>query len=152
MTFATLERIEEVCRERRVKLTPQRRRVLQILLDEGRPMGAYDIMRAMDQQAEGTQRTAPPTVYRVLEFLQGQGFIHRIASLQAYVPCAEPEREHAVQFLICTDCGRVDELDDKRLDRTVQAAAAAHGFKCDKQIEVTSRCDDCDAPSPKGAG
>ena len=144
MTDNTLDQIEQLCRDRGVRLTDQRRRVLAILLEGDRPLGAYDIMQAMDQQSgDDAHRTAPPTVYRALEFLQGQGFIHRIASIQAYVPCMEPDHQHAGQFLICTDCGRVDELDDKRLDKTVEEAAAAHGFAPDSHIEVTSRCDDC---------
>lgn len=146
MSTTDLEQIEAICRERGVRLTDQRRRVLAILLACERPMGAYDIMQALDEQhTDGSaHRTAPPTVYRALEFLQAQGFIHRIASLQAFVACAEPDHRHAGQFLICTDCGRVDELDDERLDRTVEAAATARGFAADSHIEVSTRCDECD--------
>ncbi|MEO0425741.1 MAG: Fur family transcriptional regulator [Pseudomonadota bacterium] len=144
MSEATLDRIEALCKTRGVRLTEQRRRVFLVLLEADRPLGAYDIMHALDEQsAEGAPKTAPPTVYRALEFLQAQGFVHRIASIQAFVPCAEPDHKHAGQFLICSDCGRVDELDDQRLGRTVGAAATARGFASDSHVEVTTRCDDC---------
>jgi Fur family zinc uptake transcriptional regulator len=143
MIDSMLGHVERLCRERGLRLTEKRRRVLEILLQSDRPMGAYDLMHVLDNEAGGQRRTAPPTVYRALEFLQSQGFIHRIASVQAYVPCIEPDHTHAGQFLICTDCGRVDELDDRRLDRSVGAAAAAHGFSRKHHVEVTGRCDEC---------
>ncbi|MEO0974703.1 MAG: Fur family transcriptional regulator [Pseudomonadota bacterium] len=143
MTTQALALIERLCRERGAKLTSTRRRVMQIILASTAPMGAYDIMRALDDTSGRPQRTAPPTVYRALEFLQREGFVHRIASLQAFVPCVEPDHEHAGQFLVCADCGRVDELDDHGLERSLTVAAAARGFDLSHHIEMTGRCDEC---------
>ncbi|MEM9387422.1 MAG: Fur family transcriptional regulator [Pseudomonadota bacterium] len=146
MSKATLDRIEASCLARGVRFTAQRRRVFLALCEAGGPVGAYDIMQALDEKAvDGAPKTAPPTVYRALEFLQAQGFVHRIASIQAFVACAEPGHKHSGQFLICPDCGRVDELDDERLGRSVGEAAAARGFASNRQIEVTALCDECHA-------
>ena len=49
-------------------------------------------------------------MYRALQFLQSQGLVHRLESLNAYVGCVHPEHPHASQFLICRDCGQVEEL------------------------------------------
>lgn len=132
---------ERLCRGRGVRLTPQRRCVLEILCDNHKPMGAYDILDLMQRQVASAK---PPTVYRALEFLLAQGLVHRIESLNAYVSCVHPEHPHASQFLICRDCGEVRELESRSVDRTLDSALRACGFEADSQvIEVTGRCLRC---------
>jgi hypothetical protein len=60
---------------RGVRLTPVRRRVLEILLEEHKAMGAYDVLTRLAAEGFGNQ---PPVAYRALEFLEDQGFAHRI--------------------------------------------------------------------------
>ena len=55
-----------LCRARRVRLTPLRSRVLEIVWQNHKPLGAYDILAVL---AEEGRSAAPPTVYRALEFL-----------------------------------------------------------------------------------
>ena len=97
-----LSRAEMVCAERGARMTPLRRRVLELVWDSHAPIGAYaimDLLRAADDRA-----AAPPTVYRALEFLLDQGLVHKIESLNAFVGCDRPEERHVSQFLICTSC------------------------------------------------
>ena len=132
---------ERLCRGRGVRLTPQRRRVLEILCNNHKPMGAYDILDLMQRQVVSAK---PPTVYRALEFLLAQGLVHRIESLNAYVSCVHPEHPHASQFLICRECGEVRELESRSVGRTLDSALRACGFEADSQvIEVTGRCLRC---------
>jgi Fur family zinc uptake transcriptional regulator len=136
-----LEAAERICRERGVRLTEQRRRVLEILCSSHRPMGAYDILAELGEEMPGAK---PPTVYRALEFLQAQGLVHRLESLNAFVGCTHPEHPHASQFLICRDCGEVEELESKSLGQTLDQALERSGFEADSRvIEVTGRCARC---------
>jgi Fur family zinc uptake transcriptional regulator len=57
------------------------------------------------------QPAKPPTVYRALDFLEKQGFVHRIESLNAYVACHHGDRAHAAAFLICDCCGASAEIE-----------------------------------------
>jgi len=136
-----LEQASRLCAGRGVRLTTQRRRVLTLVWQSDRPLGAYDILAAI--QAE-QPRAAPPTVYRALDFLLAQGLIHKLQSLHAYVGCAHPGEPHASQFLICTACGEVTELEDDGVMRSLGKAAAASGFAPDQPIvELTGTCADC---------
>lgn len=145
MSRKALERIERLCRDRGVRLTPQRRRVLELLLKSRRPLGAYEIIKRLDADSGRATPTAPPTVYRALDFLLQQGFVHRLSSLQAYVSCVEPEHAHSAQFLVCTGCGRTDELIDTRLERSIEALSRARGFGSGSHaVEVTGTCCVCD--------
>ena len=136
-----LQRAERCCSRRGARLTAQRRRVLQILWSRDRPLGAYEILEIMGRELPNV---APPTVYRALEFLCAQGLAHKLETLHAYVGCRHPEHPHSGQFLICTCCGDVTELEDSRISESVGKAAAASGFRPRYGvIEVSGTCAGC---------
>jgi Fur family zinc uptake transcriptional regulator len=136
-----LDRAEALCRRRGARLTAQRRQVLAIIDGAQRPLGAYEILDALRAAVPGA---APPTVYRALEFLVEQGLVHRLETLHAFVGCANPDEPHAGQFLICRTCGAVRELEDPMVSRSVQAAAAATGFRAEHPVvEISGRCARC---------
>lgn len=138
-----LARAETVCGARRARLTPTRRRVLELVWQAHRPVLAYDLLERL--RAEHP-RAAPPTVYRALEFLQSHGLVHRIESLNAYVGCADPAHPHSGQFLICDQCRAVAELDDPHIGAIIEQRARAAGFRCQSQtVEIRGRCPQCAA-------
>jgi len=63
-----LRTAESLCAQRGRRLTPIRRKVLELLLRHGRSLKAYELLDAMRAVHPGA---APPTVYRALEFLGG---------------------------------------------------------------------------------
>ena len=89
-----------------VRLTPVRRRVLEILLEEHRALGAYDVLQRLAAEGFGNQ---PPVAYRALDFLVEQGLAHRIRRLNAFTACMHPGEAHAPAFLICRACDAVAE-------------------------------------------
>ncbi len=132
---------ERICKGRGSRLTALRRRVLEIVLEAGRPVGAYEIL---DSLRARTGRGAPPSVYRALEFLMEQGLVHRVVSLNAYVGCVQPHDSHRGQFLICTRCGTVTELEDRAIEDTIRERARAAGFAAEASVvEATGRCARC---------
>jgi Fur family zinc uptake transcriptional regulator len=136
-----LDHAEALCRARGARLTAQRRQVLGIVCGAGRALGAYEILDTLRTAVPGA---APPTVYRALDFLVEQGLVHRLETLHAFVGCAHPDEPHAGQFLICRDCGTVRELEDPAVNRSVQAAADASGFRAERPVvEIRGRCARC---------
>jgi Fur family zinc uptake transcriptional regulator len=137
----TLAAAETLAKDRGERLTPLRRRVLEIVLQSHRPMGAYDVLAAL---ARDGARPAPPTVYRALDFLCAQGFVHRIDSLNAFAACFAPEKAHRSHFLLCRACGRAAEIDDPALDGALNAASRRAGFLATREtVEITGVCADC---------
>ncbi len=138
---AALEIAAAICREREVRLTPLRRRVLELVWQRHTPVGAYDLLDAL--RSDG-RRADPPTVYRALDFLLENGFVHRIETLNAYVGCGEPGQGHNGQFLVCGNCDRVAELDDPDIGRLIREKADGLGFSIGRQtVEVTGLCGEC---------
>jgi Fur family zinc uptake transcriptional regulator len=133
--------VAAACQARGLRFTALRRAVYEIVATAGAPLGAYDILGRL---AEGGRRAAPITVYRALDFLVANGFVHRIASRNAFVICDHVAEPHAAQFLICEDCGRVEELHDSGLFRAVEKSAGSHGYAVEQPlIEIPGRCPDC---------
>ena len=83
---------DALCARQGVRLTALRRRVLELVWQSHKPLGAYDILGTLSE--EDGRRAAPPTVYRALDFLMENGLIHRIASLNAFIGCVRPEHSH----------------------------------------------------------
>jgi Fur family zinc uptake transcriptional regulator len=134
---SALERAARICTERGATLTPARRRVLDWMFQAERPMGAYEIL---DQLTINS----PPTIYRILHFLQQQGFIHRIESLNSYVSCRELGWGHPNQFVICNACGRTEETADPAIGRLLLKHGRNLGFRIERQIvELRGLCDTC---------
>lgn len=142
-----LQAAEAVCERRGERLTPLRRRALELVWSSHKPIGAYAML---DRLKEGGKSAAPPTVYRALEFLLSCGLIHRIESLNAYVGCSHPGESHVTQFLICKACGTTAELDDRRLGDAIGRSASEHGFTIvSRVIELAGICSRCRASAPR---
>lgn len=139
----TVTRAEEICARDGLRLTPARRRVLEILLAEHRAMGAYEILDVLRAEGLGAQ---PPVAYRALDFLVANGFAHKIERLNAFVACTHPGEAHAPAFLICRKCGRVAETSAAGQGGRLGAAAREAGFAIERTVmEAEGLCPVCAA-------
>jgi Fur family zinc uptake transcriptional regulator len=134
--------VESACERNGLLLTQLRRQVLTILAESSAPLGAYAIIDRLSRR-EG-KPVAPPTVYRTLDFFLDHGFVYKIESRNAYAPCEHLGHAHHGALLLCEKCGRSDEIEDVKLDRLLQEAAARAGFAPHRQmVELVGLCRDC---------
>ena len=146
---AALEMAEAYCRERGEKLTPIRRKVLELLLASGRATKAYSLLDEMRQIHPGS---APPTVYRALDFLLSAGLIHRIESINAFAVCHDlTQCQHGI-LVVCQQCGNITELHEPKLRQALVAQIAAAGYRLEGDgIELKGVCAQCQAAEPAQA-
>lgn len=136
-----LSRAEAMAAENGARLTPVRKRVLEILLEQHKAMGAYDVLQRLAKEGFGNQ---PPVAYRALEFLVDQGFAHRIRRLNAFAACMHPGEAHAPAFLICQSCDAVAEAPAVEVRQALEQAASALGFVIERSnIEAVGLCPAC---------
>ena len=136
-----LRRADDLAKMRHVRLTPVRRRVLQILLEQHRALGAYEVLERLAQDGYGNQ---PPVAYRALEFLVENGLVHRIQRLNAYLACMHPGEAHAPAFLICASCSAVAEAPAEAARVGLDRAAQGLGFRVERvAIEALGLCPAC---------
>lgn len=148
-----LEEATQWCKHHGQRLTATRRLVLGLILSQERPSGAYDILSRL----QGYQpKAVPPTVYRALEFLLEKGLIHRIERLSAFVGCHHALHcddvcsahktwgVHRAQFLICRQCGQVQELEQDVVATVLLKSARGQGFQAEAAtIEIEGLCASC---------
>jgi len=133
--------VAAVCEQRGLRLTEIRMQVLELIAAQEKPVKAYDLL---DKLKDDRSNAAPPTVYRALDFLLENGFIHKLESINAYVSCHHPSVAHHVPFLICDVCESATELCDERVARLLGEQAKALGFRARAQtLEVHGVCKDC---------
>ncbi|TFL18940.1 Fur family transcriptional regulator [Jannaschia formosa] len=127
---------DALCMHAGLRLTPVRRRVLEILLERHRAMGAYEILELLRAEGLGSQ---PPVAYRALDFLTTHGLVHRIERLNAFVACATPGAAHDPAFLICRKCESVAET-----EADLAPVAAGAGFELEATVvEMQGLCPRC---------
>ena len=142
--------VRAACQRQGLHMTPLRLSILAILGESPAPLGAYAIIDALSKR-EG-KPIAPPTVYRTLDFFLEHGFVYKIESRNAYAPCEHLGHAHHGALLLCEKCGRSDEIEDVKLDRLLQEAAARAGFSPHRQmVELVGLCRDCTAQSGDSA-
>ena len=146
---AALTLAEEYCRERGEKLTPIRRKVLELLLASGRATKAYSLLDDMRQIHPGS---APPTVYRALDFLLSAGLVHRIESINAFTVCHDlTQCQHGI-LVVCQQCGNVTELHQPTLRAALVAQIEDAGYRlASDEIELKGLCSACQAAEAREA-
>ncbi len=142
---AALGYAETICARQGLRFTPQRRQVLEALLESHVPASAYDVI---DRIGVSGHRPAPISVYRALDFLVEHNLAHRIESKNAYVACDRGEdcTPGATLFLICDKCGAAAEASSEALGALVNAETVSRGFLPRQQVlEVRGLCARCRA-------
>lgn len=133
----------ERCQASGYKLTLLRKQVFEIILAAERPIGAYDIMAEL-AIVSGRDHIAPPTVYRSLDFLSEQQLIHRVHSLNAFLPKISLEENKASALFICQQCGTYTDATNNAIQQCLNQIANELRFQIANQsLEVLGMCTAC---------
>lgn len=137
-----LAKAQQICEQRGVRLTPQRLKVLELIIEHRSSISAYELL---DLLRETEPQAKPPTVYRALDFLLAQGFVHKVESTNSYIACCVlGHADHCSQLLICDECGAVEECHDDELAKLLRLKAEKHGFQISNHvIESHGTCHGC---------
>lgn len=132
---------EARCASGNIRFTPVRRKVLEILLQGHRALGAYAILDCLRDAGFGSQ---PPVAYRALEFLVANGLAHKIERMNAFIACSHPGEAHAPAFMICRLCDAVAETQSEPARGALGAAARTTGFRIERTVvEAEGVCPTC---------
>jgi len=136
---------ESLCDQRGSRLTPIRRKVLELLLRHGRSLKAYELLDAMRAEHPGA---TPPTVYRALDFLTEEGLIHRLDAVNAWTACHDAAGEPHDLLVVCTGCGAVAEISDPIMSQRLSERVALTGFTlANQETEIRALCPQCQQKS-----
>ena len=133
---------EDRCEAAGERLTPARLAAYAEMLESDRPVSAYELIALLEDRQK--RKIAPLTVYRHLDFLIRVGLVHRIESTQSYTTCEHPQHSHQSQYLICSTCGKADEVESKKLESVLDDIAGQSGFEAEHTVvEIKGKCATC---------
>jgi Fur family transcriptional regulator, ferric uptake regulator len=125
------------------RVTPQRQLVLEAVtkLDHATP---EEIFADVHQRARGVNVS---TIYRTLELLEQLGLVrhtHLGHGAPRYHLAAEADHVH----LVCSECGRITQVEPAVVGPLITALDDQHGFETDVgHLTVFGRCADCQPAS-----
>lgn len=143
---AIIDHAERHCKEQGLRLTQKRKQVLSGLLQSDKALSAYELV---DYYKTEYGDTIPPmSVYRILDFLQGEHLVHKLNLANKYIACSHITCNHThevPQFLICSQCLRVKEISiSKSTIDTLQRNVENAGFHlASMQLELDCLCESC---------
>jgi len=128
-------------REHNLPVTAQRLAIADVLLGADRHLSAEEIAEAVSERG---RNVGTATVYRTIDTLLesgliverdfGEGFRRFEAARDV------PNHEH----LVCTQCGKVEEFRDERLERMTTIVAESRGFARQRhRLVIHGICKDC---------
>jgi Fe2+ or Zn2+ uptake regulation protein len=139
----TERELKQTLRDRGLRVTPQRIVIHRALADLGRHATAEEVLERVEQQLPNASL---PTVYAALELFEDLGIARRVAAGSGATLWDPRSRPH--HHLVCTSCGRVEDLDVKVQMGGALRAARRHGFRPEgSELVVTGLCDRCQTPS-----
>jgi len=127
------------------RLTEARRSVAELIGNRRGHFTAGDLLVDARARRLGLGRA---TVFRTLDVLVDLGAVERLdlpSGEHTYVAC-EPAHHH---HLVCSACGRTDEIDDAGLRAVVRDVARRTGYRVDDhRLELFGVCGACLASQP----
>ncbi|AKZ66020.1 zinc uptake transcriptional repressor Zur [Candidatus Palibaumannia cicadellinicola] len=138
-----LNKVEELCKQRNVRITPQRLEVLRLIIaQKTNAISAYDLLKLL---RKSEPQAKPPTIYRVLDFLIEQGLVHKVESTNSFMLCKyfyDPSHTYAV--FICDKCGQVTEKSADNIKNILQNMAKQACFAMSHNVvEAHGFCPQC---------
>ena len=136
-----MEVADRICTEKRLKFTDLRKDMLRMIWDGHAPQKAYGLLSKLQVKNHSAK---PATVYRTLDFLLENGFIHKVTSLNAFVGCSHPSKHDECYFLICDSCKEISECCDSNITSAIKATTKRNQFFVkNTTLEIAGHCNAC---------
>lgn len=137
--------LKEDLKKKGYKLTPQRRAILDIIVDcEGKHLTAEEIY---DEVKKTCPEIGLATVYRTMQLLDEIGVISKLNlddGCIRYEINLNKSECHNHHHLICKKCGKIIEVEDDLMDNVEDKIQSAYKFKIlDHDVKFYGLCEEC---------
>ena len=134
-----LENLKRSCRERELRLTPQRRALLETLVESGDHPSAERLYVRVHSKLPGLSRA---TVFRILEQLVAKGVIGK--ACHPGRSARYDVRTELHHHLVCLRCESMTDIFDESLDRATLPDTTAYNFEAvDFRVQLRGYCKKC---------
>lgn len=142
-----VDRFVGYLREHNLPVTAQRLAIADVLLTSERHLSAEEVAAEVSKRG---RNVGTATVYRTIDTLLESGLVVERdfgEGFRRFEPARDvPHHEH----LVCTQCGRVEEFRDERLERMTTIVAESRGFARQRhRLVIHGVCKDCQTRGPR---
>jgi Fur family ferric uptake transcriptional regulator len=128
-----------ILKEKGLKLTPQRRLILDIIHHTQEHLTADEILRYVQSRAPGVNKS---TVYRTLEILEETGCVFKSEVDGRFIYHHAQEGHH--HHLICQSCGKSIDCEEDLFLPIKTAIDKKYGFQAElHHMIIRGLCQDC---------
>jgi Fur family ferric uptake transcriptional regulator len=135
------ERVIQALERAGYQATPNRRLVAALVAATGGYFTAADLLERGRRERVKIGRA---TIFRALDLLTDLQVVERLdlpGGSHAYVVCAPEEHHH---HLVCSNCGKSEDVADGELARLVDEIGRRHGFRIEAhRLELFGICPAC---------
>jgi Fur family transcriptional regulator, ferric uptake regulator len=126
-------------KEKGLKLTPQRRMIIDIIHARGGHLTAEDIISYVQERMPGVNKS---TIYRTLEILEQAGCVFKSESDDHFIYHHAEEGHH--HHLVCIQCGKTIDCSENLFLPVEKLIAEKYGFQVNfKHLMINGRCEQC---------
>lgn len=126
-------------KEKGMRLTPQRRLIIDLIHDKISHLTAENIIKYVQQQMPGVNKS---TVYRTLELLEKSGCVYK-SELENHVVYHHADEGHH-HHLVCERCGKTVECSEDIVTPLREELENKYGFHVHFQhLVMNGLCDEC---------
>ena len=131
--------LKQALRDRGQRVTPQRLLIHRAIKRLDRHATADEVLAAVSRSLPNASL---PTIYATLDLFEELGIVRRVAAGEGAV-LYDPRAE-AHHHLVCTSCGKVEDLDAPLdTDRAFRAARRGGFRPAQAELVVHGLCSDC---------
>lgn len=128
-----------ILKKKGLRLTPQRRLIVDIIHDSDEHITAEDIISCVQSKMPGVNKS---TIYRTLEVLEEAGCVCKGQSGDRFIYHSAEEGHH--HHLECQKCGRMIDCDENLFLPVKKSLEENYGFRVDfKHMVVKGVCSCC---------
>jgi len=126
-------------KEKGLKLTPQRRLIVDIIHDTGAHLSAEDIIATVQKKMPGVNKS---TIYRTLDVLERAGCVFKSESGDHFIFHHAEEGHH--HHLVCLKCGKTIECVEGLFQPIEKSLAEKYSFRVSfKHVVINGLCGEC---------
>ena len=145
----SLEGLVDLLRRKGLRMTGNRRAILQVLLKAREPLSLEQIQEEALRYVEGGDAPDFATVFRMMTLMEELKLARKVHLGRTASHFELTDSRHHHDHLVCTDCGTVTPLEGlcpvEKLERQI---ARKHGFtELTHSLEFFGKCGDCSAGS-----
>ena len=128
-----------ILKEKGLKLTPQRRLIIEAIHDADAHLTAEDIISCVQAKMPDMHKS---TIYRTLQLLEETGCVYKSELSEQYIYHHTEEGHH--HHLVCNQCGKTIDCDEDLFETLEQLIAGKYGFQMSfKHVVMSGLCEEC---------